>query len=243
MKPLLLQNQFTEGQKSDFSRNRMPPNSAWALKDIILDLAFLGARARRVGERVPFLDRLRLHRRRDLRDLLPDGRVAPEELFIDSTGAAYSFDTTSTTSLGAAVTVLQNPVFHGGVAASAASAIYTGLVIIPDVPGAAQKFDGTTSPTSTDRQCPVRRRLQGLHPPGERPRRDVRPSRTRVWFSRRATPTARHFAASPPDTTDSWIDFSLPVRGLAADEEPSSSSSGTARSPASEATPRRRTRT
>jgi hypothetical protein len=37
MKPTLLQNQFNEGQKSDHPRNRMPPNTAWALKDIILD--------------------------------------------------------------------------------------------------------------------------------------------------------------------------------------------------------------
>jgi hypothetical protein len=110
-------------------------------------------------------------------------------------------------------------VFHGGVAASAATAVYTGLVIIPDGTGAAvpKKYDGTTlsnlsgSPPKAryaavykDYTCLANGTVGSTYFPN------------RVWFSPPGDPDC--FGTSGVtawDTTDSWIDFSTPVRGLA----------------------------
>ena len=68
----------------------------------------------------------------------PTAGPLPTNLALDEDGKLYSIAEAGTvTQIGTAVTVRQNPVFHGGVAASAAAAVYTGLVIIPDGTGAA----------------------------------------------------------------------------------------------------------
>ena len=225
MKPVGLQNEFIGGMKRDFPRNRMPDRTAWALKDIILDY---GAPAReRAGwahasASVSAVTATASYMKGGIYAVFsPTGGANPLNLALDEDGVLYSIAAAGTvTKIGAALTVLQNPVFHGGVAASAATAVYTGLVIIPDGTGAAvpKKYDGTT--LSNLNGSPPKARYAAVY-------RDYTALANgtvgstyfpnRVWFSPPGDPDCFGTAGVTAwDTTDSWIDFSTPVRGLAA---------------------------
>ncbi len=219
MRPILLQNQFNEGQKSDFPRNRMPPNSAWKLQDVILDL---GAPARERGgwaNASPSSTASAYVGGGIYATFSPTAGALPVNLFVDDAGNVVIFTASSSTAVGAGVTVLQNPIFHGGVAASAASAIYTGLIIIPDGTGAAvpKKYDGTT--LSNLGGSPPKARYAVVYKDYTMLANGTVGSTqfpNRVWFSPPGDPDCFGTSGITAwDTTDSWIDFSLPVRGLA----------------------------
>jgi hypothetical protein len=223
-KPAPLQNQFNAGMKRDSSRNRMAPNSAWNMVDLIPDYdaparerggwAHASASVSAVTGTASYI------RGGIFAAFSPTAGEVRKNLCIDEDGLLYSVATDGTVTLiGSARTLAQNPVFHGGTAASAASAIYTGLVIIPDGTGAAvpKKYDGTTladlngSPPMA-RFATVYRDYTVLgngtvssttHP-------------NRIWFSPAGDPDAGFSGSQTAwDTEDSWIDFSLPVKGLA----------------------------
>lgn len=222
-RPIGLQNQFNAGMKRDAPRNRMAPNSAWNLEDVILDY---GAPVReRSGwqhaSAATGVSAAATYARGGIFAIFsPTAGADPQNLFLDEDGRLYKVAQDGTiTDLGAAVTIAQNPVFHGGTAASAASAIYTGLVIIPDATGAAvpKKYNGTTlsnlggSPPMakfatvySDYTVLGNGAVGGTTYPN------------RIWFSPPGDPDAGFSGSQTAwDTTDSWIDFSLPITGLA----------------------------
>lgn len=223
-RPLGLQNQFNAGMKRDAPRNRMPPNSAWNLEDVILDY---GAPARErsgwahASNDVAAVTATASYIRAGIFSIFsPTAGALPLNLILDEDGVLYKVAQNGTVTLiGAALVAAQNPVFHGGTAASAASAIYTGLVIIPDASGAAvpKKFDGTTlsnlggSPPMAkfatvygDYTVLGNGSVGGTTYPN------------RIWFSPPGDPDAGFSGSQTAwDTTDSWIDFSLPIEGLA----------------------------
>lgn len=222
-KPLLLQNQFSAGQKRDFPRNRMPANSAWTLKDIVLEY---GAPARERGGWVHHSNSITAatasasYVRGGIYAIFsPTGGATAKNLCIDEDGKLYSVSEGASTLIGSAVTVAQNPVFHGGVAASAATAVYTGLVIIPDGTASAvpKKYDGTT--LSDLNGSPPKARYATVYKDYTALANGTVGSTmfpNRVWFSPTGDPDCFGTAAVTAwDTTDSWIDFSLPVRGVA----------------------------
>jgi hypothetical protein len=227
MKPLGLQNEFNAGQKRDFSRNRMPPNSAWTLKDVILDY---GAPARERGGWAHASASVSAasggsgatYMRGGIYVIFsPSGGSDPANLAQDEDGLLYEIAANGTVTLiGTSVTLLQNPVFHGGVAASAASAVYTGLVIIPDGTGAAvpKVYDGTT--LDNLHGTPPKARFAAVYKDYTVLANGTVGSTyfpNRIWFSPPGDPDC--FGTSGVtvwDTTDSWIDFSTPVRALAA---------------------------
>jgi hypothetical protein len=149
------------------------------------------------------------------------GGTAARNIAIDEDGHVFNATTASAaTSIGAGVTIKQNPVFHGGTAVSAATAVYTGLAIIPDGTGAAvpKKYDGTTlsnlggSPPQAryasvykDFTCLGNGKIGTTEYPN------------RVWFSPDGDPdVAVSGAVTAWDVTDSWIDFSQPIKGFGA---------------------------
>lgn len=227
MKPVGLQNEFIAGMKRDFPRNRMPERSAWTIKDVILDY---GAPARERGgwahASAAATASTGSYMSAGIYAVFsPTGGASPKNLAVLLHPAvawrlvSVASDGT-VTSIGDVYRALQNPVFHGGVAASAASAVYTGLVIFPDGDGASapKKYDGTTlsalngSPPAA-RYAAVYRdytvlangTVGGTYFPN------------RVWFSPPGDPDCFGTSGvSAWDTTDSWVDFSTPVRGLAA---------------------------
>lgn len=223
-KPLALQNQFTSGMKRDYPRNRMPPNSAWTLKDVVLEY---GAPARERGgwtNASPSITSATASASYVTGGIyaiysLTGGAVA-RNLAIDEDGHVILFTASGVTSVGAGVTIVQNPVFHGGAAASAATAVYTGLTIIPDGTGAAvpKKYNGSTlsnlggSPPKAKYAAVYKDYTvlgNGTVGTTEFP--------NRIWFSPAGDPDCFGTAGVTAwDTTDSWIDFSEPVRGLAA---------------------------
>ncbi len=225
-KPLVLQNQFTAGMKRDFPRNRMPPNSAWTLKDLVLDY---GAPAReRGGWTNASIDAVSdaaggsgaSYIKGGIYAIFsPTGGAEAQNMCLDEDGLLYTFDGAGATLVGTAVTVAQNPVFHGGAAASAATAVYTGLVIIPDATGAAvpKKYDGTT--LSDLNGSPPKAKYATVYKDYTvlgNGKVDTTMYPNRIWFSPTGDPDC--FGTSGVtawDTTDSWIDFTVPVRGLA----------------------------
>lgn len=223
-KPAPLQNQFNAGMKRDSSRNRMPPNTAWNMVDLIPDY---DAPARERGgwahasDAVSAVTATASYIRGGIfATFSPTSGADPRNLAIDEDGLLYRIATNGTVTLiGSARTLAQNPVFHGGTAASAASAIYTGLVIIPDGAGAAvpKKYDGTT--LSDLGGSPPKARYAAVYRDYTVLGNGMVGSTTypnRIWFSPAGDPDAG-FSGSVTawDTTDSWIDFSLPVEGLA----------------------------
>ena len=228
-KPLLLQNQYSAGMKRDYPRNRMPQNSAWTLKDIVLEY---GAPARERGgwanasASVSAASGTASYIKGGIYAIFsPTAGAVAKNLALDEDGVLYCFQSSAVTAgsavtaVGAARTVVQNPVFHGGAAASAATAVYTGLVIIPDGTGAAvpKKYDGTTlsdlggSPPAAkyaavyrDYTVLANGTVSSIQYPN------------RIWFSPAGDPDCFGTAGVTAwDTTDSWIDFTVPVRGLA----------------------------
>jgi hypothetical protein len=203
----------------------MPANSAWNLKDILLEY---GAPAReRAGwahasDSVSAVTSTASYMKGGIYAVFsPTGGANPLNLALDEDGILYKIAAAGTvTQVGAARAVSQNPVFHGGVAASAATAIYTGLVIIPDGTGAAvpKKYDGTT--LSDLNGSPPKARFATVYKDYTALAHGTVGSTyfpNRVWFSPPGDPDCFGTAGiSAWDTTDSWIDFSTPVRGLAA---------------------------
>lgn len=224
-RPLGLQNQFNAGMKRDAPRNRMAPNSAWNLEDFVLDY---GAPARERGgwahasNDIAAVTASASYARGGIFAIFsPTAGALPLNIVLDEDGLLYTVAQDGTVTLvGAALTIAQNPVFHGGTAASAATAVYTGLVIIPDGTGAAvpKKFNGTTL-SNLGGSPPMARfatvygdytvlgngTVSSVHYPN------------RIWFSPPGDPDAGFSGSQTAwDTTDSWIDFSLPIEGLAA---------------------------
>jgi hypothetical protein len=222
-KPIPLQNMFTGGMRRDAPRNRLPQNTAWTLKDFVLDY---GAPARERGGWSHFTESITGATASYIRGGIyavfsPTAGASPKHVVVDEDGSIYALSTAGVPTLLAAAsrTIVQNPVFHGGAAASAASAIYTGLVIIPDSAGAAvpKKYDGTTlsdlngSPPMA-RYATVYKDFTVLA--NGKVGSTAFPNR--IWFSPAGDPDCFGTAGVTAwDTTDSWIDFSLPVRGLA----------------------------
>lgn len=223
-KPLPLQNQFTGGMRRDSPRNRMPPNSAWTLKDFILEY---GAPARERGGWAHYSSNIgsitaasASYIRGGIYAIFsPTAGSSAKNLCVDEDGKLFSVTEGAASLIGTAVTVAQNPVFHGGTSVSAATAVYTGLVIIPDGTGAAvpKKYDGTTladlngSPPKgryasvfKDYTTLANGTVSSIQYPN------------RLWFSPAGDPDCFGTASVTAwDTTDSWWDFSLPIRGLA----------------------------
>lgn len=221
---LPLQNLFNRGMHRDQSRNRMPPNSVWNLVDYIPDY---GAPARERGGWTHASNSITAVTASAL--IVRGGAYAvfsltagdiKRNLCLDEDGLLYRVAQDGTVTLiGSARQIAQNPIYHGGVAASAATAIYTGLVIIPDGNAAAvpKKYDGTTlsdlggSPPWAQYATVYKNftvlgsgTVGGLFYPN------------RIWFSPPGDPDAGFSGSQTAwDTTDSWIDFSLPVKGLA----------------------------
>jgi len=147
------------------------------------------------------------------------GGETTKNLSLDEDGHLYDVTTASAaSSLGAALTIKQHPIFHGGTAASAATAVYTGLVIIPDGTGAAvpKKYNGTTladlggTPPKA-RYATVYKdyTVLGNGTVGTTYYPD------RIWFSPEGDPDAAVSSITAWDTTDSWIGLSYAVKGLA----------------------------
>lgn len=224
-KPIGLQNQFSAGMKRDTARNRMPPNSAWNLEDLILDY---GAPAReRAGwahasASITAVTGTASYVKGGIFAVFsPTAGADPTNLALDEDGILYEIAAAGTVSLiGAARTVRQNPVFHGGVAASAAAAVYTGLVIIPDGTGAAvpKKYNGTSLADLGG--SPPKARYAAVYKDYTVLGNGTVGSTyfpNRIWFSPVGDPDCG-FSGSVTawDTTDAWIDFSIPVTALAA---------------------------
>lgn len=221
-KPLALQNQFTNGMKRDVPRNRMPPNSAWTLKDIVLEY---GAPARERGGWAHFSNAITGATASYIRGGIyaifsSTAGANAKNICVDEDGSIYTVtDGGSALVAAASRTIAQNPVFHGGAAASAASAVYTGLVIIPDGTGGAVpvKYDGTT--LSNLNGSPPKARYATVYKDYTVLGNGTVGSTyfpNRIWFSPAGDPDCFGTAGVTAwDTTNSWIDFTLPVKGLA----------------------------
>ncbi len=222
-KPYPLQNQFSAGMKRDSPRNRMPPNSAWNIVDCIPDYeAPLRERAgwQHASASVSAVTASASYIRGGIYAVFsPTGGASPKNLCIDEDGILYSFTEAGTlTQIGSSKILAQNPVFHGGTAASAATAVYTGLVIIPDGNGTTvpKKFDGTT--LSDLGGAPPKAKFAAVYKDYTvlgHGTVDTTYYPNRIWFSQPGDPDAAVSSVTAWDTTDSWIDFSLPVIGLA----------------------------
>ena len=203
----------------------MPPNSAWTLKDFIPDYE---APARERGGWS--------YMSSDLTSLIaassyvhagiyaifsPTAGAVERNIAIDEDGYIFSVALTGTpaaTSVTAGVVPAQNPIFHGGTAVSAATAIYTGLVIIPDGTGVAvpKKYDGTTV-SNLGGSPPMARYATVYKDYTVLGHGTVGTTNypNRIWFSPAGDPDCAVSAVTAWDTTDAWIDFSLPIIGLA----------------------------
>ena len=221
-----VQNSWITGMKSDFPRDQMPPNSAWNAVDLILNY---GAPLRQRGgwahwsQDIASVTSTAGYIRGGLYAVFATsaGGSTAKNLALDEDGHLFDVTTANAAvSIGAALTIKQNPVFHGGTAASAATAVFTGLAIIPDGTGGAvpKKYDGTT--LSNLGGTPPAARFASVY-------KDYTvlgngtvgstyyPNRT--WFSPEGDPdVAVSGAVTAWDTTDSWIDFSQPVKGYGA---------------------------
>lgn len=213
--------------KRDKPRNRMPPNSAWNLVDIIPDY---DSPARERGGWAHVNSASAISAVTSTASYIRGGIFAvfsptagedPALLCVDEDGRLYeiAISTGVPTSIGAAVTIAQNPVFHGGTAATAATAVYTGLVLIPDATMAAvpKKYDGTTLADLGG--TPPKAKFATVY-------KDytvlahgyvgttLYPNR--AWYSPPGDPDcAVSGSVTAWDTTDSWLDCSLPIIGTA----------------------------
>ena len=227
-KPLPLQNQFSMGMRRDVPRNRMPPNSAWNLRDIVLEY---GAPARERGgweHASPNIASITAGSATKIEagiyaTFSTTAGADPQNLAVDEDGTMWKFTTSGATAVGGyqgTNVVAQNPIFHGGAAASGASAEYTGLVIFPDrnLTFSPWKYDGTT--LSSLNGSPPKAKFGTVYKDYTVLGHGVVSSITypnRIWFSPAGDPDCFGTAGVTAwDTTDSWIDFTVPVRGLAA---------------------------
>lgn len=212
--------------KRDHPRNRMPPNSAWTIIDCIPD--YEAPLRERAGwahlntSSITAVTSTASYVRGGLYAVFsPTGGASPKNLCVDEDGKLYSITEAGSVSLvGTALTIAQNPVFHGGTAASAATAVYTGLVIIPDGTGVAvpKKYDGTTlsdlggNPPKA-KYATVYKDYTVLGHGTVGATAVYYPNR--IWFSQPGDPDCAVSSVTAWDTTDSWIDFSVPVIALA----------------------------
>jgi len=221
-----IQNSWINGVKRDFPRDQMPPHTAWNAVDLILNY---GAPLRQRGgwahfsQDIASVTATASYVRGGLYAIYATsaGGANARNIALDEDGLLYNVTTAgAATLIGTALTVKQNPVFHGGTAASGGTTVYSGLAIIPDGTGAAvpKKYDGTTlsnlggSPPQAryasiykDFTCLGNGKISTTEYPN------------RVWFSPDGDPdVAVSGAVTAWDVTDSWIDFSQPVKGFGA---------------------------
>jgi hypothetical protein len=139
------------------------------------------------------------------------GAATTKNLALDEDGRLFNVTTAaSATSIGAARAIRQNPVFHGGVALSGSSEL-TGLVIIPDATGASvpMVYNGTSLTGMSG--TPPKAKYAAIYKDYTVLGNGTVSSTlypNRIWFSAEGDPD------NTWDTTDSWIDFSLPVTGF-----------------------------
>lgn len=224
--PVLLQSAYGNGMRRDNARNQLPKDSAWNLRNIILDY---GAPAReRSGWAYASPSMTSVTAGTAAASIKGGlyavysltGGAAGKNICVDDAGRIYLFTASAVTYLGTlGVAPKQNPVFHGGAAASAATAVYTGLAII--VAG-----DGTTAPKKYNGNT-----LSALNgsPPAAKYATVYRDYTllangtvssilypNRVWYSPPGDPDCFGTSGITAwNTTDSWVDFIQPVRGLA----------------------------
>ncbi|MBA2707089.1 MAG: hypothetical protein H0U59_04710, partial [Gemmatimonadaceae bacterium] len=223
-----LQGSWHGGMRRDKARSNMQQGSLWNAVDMIADH---GSPLRQRGGWV--------HHSQDIASVTASasyirggiyatfagsssaGVETTKNLAVDEDG--HLFDVTSAnaaSSIGAARRIIQNPIFHGGAAASAATAYYTGLVIIPDGTGAAvpKKYNGTTlsdlgGSAPWTRYATVYRDYTVLGHGAISGGTPYYPNR--IWFSPEGDPDCAVSSTTAWDTTDSWIDLPSVVKGLA----------------------------
>lgn len=207
--------------KRDWPRDAMLPNSTWNAIDVI---ANYGAPLRQRGGWA--------HHSEDLSSVkgtagyvragiyapfVISGSASYKNLAVDEDGELYNCTTAaSSTDVGAVRTAAQNPVFHGGTIRNGQSAL-TGLAIFPDSAGASapKVYDGTTIATMAG--TPPNGKLATVYKDytvlaNGQVSSVLYPNR--IWFSPEGDPDCQ--AGGSWDTTDSWIDFGLPIKGIAA---------------------------
>lgn len=222
--PVLLQNNFSLGMKQDQARNRQPLNTLWNAVDVILNY---GAALRQRGgwsyqsQDIASITSTAASIRGGIYAIFSTtaGGELARNIAIDEDG--YVYDATiagSASGIGAGVQIAQNPIYHGGTAVTAATPVFTGIVIIPDATGAnvPKKYDGTTLGNLNG--TPPKARYAGVYKDYTILANGTVGSTyypNRIWFSPPGDPdVAVSGAVTAWDTENSWIDFSLPVRGF-----------------------------
>lgn len=224
-RPFPLQSQFT-GMRRDFPRNRMPPGSVW---DLVNMLPGIGAPVR---ERGPWIAHSGSTSSVTANGTYIQGGVyatfsptaGPNRVnvAIDENGNVFTCsDAGALSRIGSVgyTSLDQNPVFMGGVAATAATAVYTGLVIIPQGSAAVpQKYNGTALTALNG--SPPQALFAGVYKDYLVLGNGTAGGTTypnRVWFSPPGDPDcATSGSVTAWDTTDSWIDFNDSVFGFGA---------------------------
>lgn len=218
-----LQNTWHAGMKRDVARDRMPTGSLWNAVDVI---ASYGAPLReRAGwthhaSAASAVTGTASYIRAGMYATFSNsaGGETSKNLALDEDGHLFNVTSAgSCANVGAAVQAAQNPVFHGGAAASAATAVFTGLAILPDGTGTAvpKKYDGTT--LSDLGGTPPKARYATVYKDYTVLGNGTVGSTyypNRIWFSQPGDPDCAVSSATAWDTTDSWIDMSNAVKGL-----------------------------
>lgn len=207
--------------KRDWARNQLPSASLWNAQDVLLNY---GAQVReRAGwayqsQALSALSAGSTQVKGGVYAIFViSGTATPRNLAIDEDGALYDATTADTaTSIGTALTVVQNPVFHGGTIRNGQTEL-TGLVIIPDGTGAAEPkvYDGSTLATMSG--TPPKAKYATVYKDytvlaNGTASGTLYPNR--LWFSPVGDPDCN--AAASWDLTDSWLDVSLPVKSVSA---------------------------
>jgi len=222
-KPRPLQNVFGLGMKRDFPRNQMPPATVWNAVDLILNY---GAPLRQRGGWAHYSSDISAITAASATyikggiyaSFAASGGATEKNLCVDEDGKIFSVTSGGASLIGTGVTLLQNPVFHGGAAASAATAVFTGLALFPDGTGAAvpKKYDGTT--LSDLNGTPPKARYACVYKDFTVLANGTVGSTyypNRIWFSPAGDPDcATSGAVTAWDTDNAWIDFSQEVKGL-----------------------------
>lgn len=214
--PVPLQNTWQYGMRRDVPRDMMPTGSAWNLVDLLpghdaaLDQRGGWAWASTGMDTVP--------KAGVFATFSSSAGESAQNLAVDANGGLHNVTAGTSSLIGTARTVLQTPVYHGGTAVSAATPVFTGLVIIPDGTGAQApaKYDGTT--VSTLNGVPPLARYAAVYKDYTALANGLVGTTyfpNRMWFSPPGDPDCAT-AATAWDTTYSWVDFSLPVKGLSA---------------------------
>jgi hypothetical protein len=223
------------GMFRDKARNKLPPGYSWNIINMLPEVH--GPLAIRTGwtfasndiDAVSGSSGSTYTRAGIYAQFSPTAGADPQNLVIDEDGILYKVATDGTvTRIGQTLGAGQNPVFHGGTSVSgttaATAAQYTGLVIFPAVDGsvAPWKYDGTTisvlngDPPRAKYACVYKDyTVLGHGSLGATATPEYHPNR--IWFSPPGDPDCGYSGDVVAwDTTDSWIDFSVPVKGLAA---------------------------